>query len=131
MRKAVVGDATRFLIAGAVNTALTAIVYWVSLSAFSPTVSYSIAWVVGMLFVMVFYPDRVFPGGRRRLRDRLALGAITIVVFLVGLATIATLTEVLGKPIIAFLITVGVTTATNFLLSRALLRRPLISDGAT
>jgi putative flippase GtrA len=59
------------------------------------------------------------------------LGAITIVVFLVGLATIATLTEVLGKPIIAFLITVGVTTATNFLLSRALLRRPLISDGAT
>jgi putative flippase GtrA len=59
------------------------------------------------------------------------LGAITIVVFLVGLATIATLTEVLGKPIIAFLITVGVTTVTNFLLSRALLRRPLIRDAAT
>lgn len=60
-------DAVRFLVAGSLNTALTSLVYFAGLAVLPSGLSYAIAWLAGLLFVMVLYPERVFPGGRTAL----------------------------------------------------------------
>lgn len=85
--------------------------------------SYALAWLAGLVFVMVFYPDRVFPGGRAGIADRLAIGASIAVVFVLGLATLKTLESVLQNTAAAFFVTLAVTTVLNFVISRWILRR--------
>ena len=113
-------DGLRFLAAGAINTALTATVYFLCLPFTSPTGAYAIAWLVGIGFVMIVYPDRVFVGGRRTWRARLLFGALTVAVFLVGLAALRWLVGAFGDPHIAFLMTLVLTTALNFLGGRSI-----------
>ena len=116
-------DAVRFLVAGGLNTALTTLVYFAGLLVASPAVSYTIAWLVGLAFVMIFYPDRVFVGGDNSLKARLMLGAVTIGVFLIGLGLLQILIRLTGEARIAFLLTLLATTAINFVAGRTLLRR--------
>jgi putative flippase GtrA len=117
------GDALRFLVAGGLNTALTSLVYFVGLSVLPSTWSYALAWLAGLVFVMVFYPDRVFPGGRTGITDRLAIGVSIAVVFVLGLATLKTLESVLQNAAAAFFVTLAITTVLNFVISRWILRR--------
>ncbi|MBZ9819644.1 hypothetical protein [Mesorhizobium sp. CA4] len=116
-------DAIRFLAAGGLNTALTSGVYFAGLTIVSSGVSYTIAWLAGLAFVMVFYPDRVFPGGRTGFADRLAVGGSVAVVFVAGLATLHFLERALQSQAAAFFATLVVTTMLNFLVSRWILRR--------
>jgi len=118
----VAADGLRFLVAGAINTALTAAAYFLCLALMSPAAAYAIAWLVGICFVMIVYPNRVFLGGRRTLRARLLFGALTLAVFLVGLVALRLLVQSTGDARIAFLITLALTTALNFLGGRALSR---------
>lgn len=115
-------DAVRFLVAGGVNTALTSLIYFVCLTLLSSSASYAIAWLAGLALVMLFYPDRVFPGGRTGLADRLAMGGSIVVVFLVGLASLHCLQAILQNTAIAFFATLAITTGLNFLISRWILR---------
>jgi putative flippase GtrA len=115
-------DALRFLAAGAINTGLTAAVYFAGLPFMPPTAAYALAWGVGLCFVMIFYPDRVFVGGRRSLRTRLLFGALTVAVFLVGMVTLRLLVPIFGDARIAFVVTLALTTGLNFLGGRALSR---------
>lgn len=117
------GDALRFLVAGALNTALTSVVYFVGLLLLPSSASYAIAWLIGLAFVMVFYPDRVFPGGRTRLADRLTVGGSVAAVFVAGLATLHFLEQALQSRALAFFSTLAFTTILNFLVSRWILRR--------
>jgi len=117
-------DGMRFLVAGGLNTALTTLVYFAGLMVASPGVSYTAAWLVGLVFVMVFYPDRVFVGGDNSVKARLMLGAITIGVFLIGLGLLQLFIRLTGEERIAFLLTLVTTTALNFVAGRTLLRRP-------
>ena len=72
---------------------------------------------------MIFYPDRVFVGGNNSPKARLMLGAVTIGVFLIGLALLQLLIRLTGEARIAFLLTLAVTTVINFVAGRTLLRR--------
>jgi putative flippase GtrA len=117
-------DAARFLVAGGLNTALTSLAYFVGLMVLPSTIAYTIAWLIGLVFVMVFYPDRVFPGGRTGVTDRLAIGGSIAVVFLVGLSILHILESVLQNKAASFFITLTATTVINFLISRWILRRP-------
>lgn len=81
------------------------------------------AWLAGLAFVMVFYPDRVFLGGRTAIADRLGLAASTVAVFLIGLASLQLLDRALGNAVTAFFITLGLTIILNFSISRWILRR--------
>lgn len=119
-------DAARFGVAGGLNTAVTTLVYFSMLTAFSPAVSYGVSWVIGLLFVMVTYPDRVFKSARNGLFDRMALGGIFLFVFFVGLLLLQTLVHLTGRGDISFVLTLGSTTVLSFFLSRALLRRELL-----
>ncbi|PBB82378.1 hypothetical protein CK218_05890 [Mesorhizobium sp. WSM3879] len=116
-------DAIRFLVAGGLNTALTSLIYFVGLTVLPSAISYMIAWLLGLAFVMVFYPDRVFPGGRAGFADRLAVGSSAVAVFVAGLATLHFLERVLQSRTAAFFATLAVTTMLNFLVSRWILRR--------
>jgi putative flippase GtrA len=116
-------DALRFLVAGGINTALTSLVYIVGLTFLPPAVSYALAWLCGLALVMVFYPRAVFPGGRRAVADRLAIGASTVVVFLIGLAALELLRRAFSNPVAAFFVTLALTTVLNFSFSRWIIRR--------
>jgi putative flippase GtrA len=116
-------DAIRFLLAGGLNTALTSAVYFAGLTVLSSGISYTIAWLVGLAFVMMFYPDRVFPGGRTGFADRLAVGGSVVAVFVAGLATLHLLERALQSRAAAFFSTLVITTMLNFLVSRWILRR--------
>ncbi|TPN41025.1 hypothetical protein FKO01_01120 [Mesorhizobium sp. B2-3-3] len=117
------GDAVRFLVAGGLNTALTSAVYFAGLIVLPSGLSYALAWLAGLVFVMVFYPDRVFPGSRTGLTDRLAIGATIAVVFVVGLVSLHVLQAILQNNVMAFMLTLATTTVLNFLFSRWILRR--------
>ncbi|MCZ8543099.1 hypothetical protein OOJ09_02820 [Mesorhizobium qingshengii] len=116
-------DALRFLVAGALNTALTSVVYFAGLLLLPSAASYAIAWLLGLAFVMVFYPGRVFPGGRTHLADRLTVGGSVAAVFVAGLATLHFLEQLLQSRTVAFFSTLAFTTILNFLVSRWILRR--------
>ncbi|TIT38190.1 MAG: hypothetical protein E5W64_10790 [Mesorhizobium sp.] len=118
-------DAVRFLVAGGLNTALTSLFYFAGLAVLPSGLSYAIAWLAGLLFVMVLYPKRVFPGGRTALADRLAMGGLVVVVFLIGLASLHFLRDILENALAAYLATLAITTSLNFLASRWILRRAL------
>jgi putative flippase GtrA len=118
-----VADALRFLLAGAINTGLTIAVFEAAMFVVSPSIAYVIAWVVGIAFLMVVYPDRVFPGGRKAASDRVLLAAIYCAVFLFGLAVLHVTAQVLSSPQLAIVPAAVATTTANFILTRALLRR--------
>jgi putative flippase GtrA len=116
-------DLVRFLFAGGINTGLTTLVYLFLASVLSPTVAYAIAWTIGLAFVGVVYPDRVFPGGRNAFVDRVAIVGSAISVFLVGAFLLRGLIPVFGGHIIPFLLTMITTTVLNFTISRSVIRR--------
>lgn len=122
-REHLAADATRFLAAGAVNTGLTSAIYLALLMFTSPSVAYAIAWLVGLGFVMIVYPDRVFVGGARSAKARIALGATTIAVFLAGLLTLRMLVALTEAPRLSFFATLAFTTLLNFVAGRILLRK--------
>ncbi|WP_062228833.1 GtrA family protein [Aureimonas frigidaquae] len=116
-------DAIRFLIAGLVNTGFTFLLYQALLFITQPTLAYACAWLAGIAFVAILYPNRVFVEGRTSLPDRLILALVYASVFIVGLgalylvqsAGIGARTAILGVLIF--------TTGLNFFLSRTVLRR--------
>jgi putative flippase GtrA len=117
-----VHDVTRFLIAGGINTALTASVYLLAAIVLQPVLAYALSWGVGLVFVAIVYPDRVFKGGRTDLRSRFLLAAATVGVFLVGAASLEALVGLTHIHQIAFFITLAITASLNFALARTILR---------
>jgi len=122
-RKSVTGDLLRFLLAGGLNTLLTLAVFQIALFVTNASIAYAISWIAGILFVVMFYPTRVFPEGRTGPRDRIALGASYVAMFLLGLGLLNVLTWLGMQPRISIVIVLAFTTAANFVASRLLLRR--------
>lgn len=122
-RESLSADAIRFLVAGAINTALTIGIYQLALWFLPFALAYVVAWLAGIAFLVVVYPDWVFPSGRRALRDRLLLAASYAFVFFIGLGVLQVATQAIGGPRLAIVIATAATTIANFLLSRTILRR--------
>jgi putative flippase GtrA len=116
------GDAVRFIMAGAINTAISFAIYQAALFFVPPLVAYAISWIAGLAFLVVVYPERVFPGGRRTALDRVLLGLAYVAVFLVGVVTLNAISGIV-PPRLAILFVLVVTTLANFLASRTILRR--------
>lgn len=118
----IAGDAGRFIVAGAINTAISFAVYQAALFFVAPSVAYAIAWLAGLAFLVFVYPERVFPGGRKAPRDRILLGLSYVAVFLVGVASLNAISG-LVHPRFAIVLVIALTTLANFLASRTILRR--------
>lgn len=116
-------DAIRFLIAGGLNTLLTLIAYQIALGWFSERVSYSLAWILGLVYVAVVYPDRVFVGGRQDRLSRLLIVLSYVASYFIGLLVLAQAVDIGVHRRFAIFVSLAVTTVLGFLSSRFLLRR--------
>lgn len=119
-------DALRFLVAGVINTALTLILYQILLIFFSAHYSYLLAWFAGLLLVVMLYPDKVFPGGRRDFASRILFGGIYAIVLLAGLGLLSLLGHLGVSARLSILFVIPITTALNLALGRLFLRGRLV-----
>jgi putative flippase GtrA len=117
------GDGLRFLLAGAANTLLAFAAYQLFLFAMGPSPAYALAWVCGLVFVVIVYPSKVFAGARTDATARFRLGLTYAAVFLVGLATLEGLIALGLSPRLAIILVMAVTTFANFFLGRLVLGR--------
>lgn len=123
MKSALFKDGLRFLFAGLMNAGVTFLVYQLLLFWTGEKVAYALSWIVGLLIVVLVYPSKVFVGGRKDLTVRLALGVSYLLVFLIGLGLLDLLTTTGVSPRVSIILVMAVTTATNFLFGRTLVRR--------
>jgi putative flippase GtrA len=116
-------DALRFIIGGIANTAFTYVIFLLVLQVSSYTIAYCVSWAVGILFVVIVYPSRVFVGSKASPVKRVISGLQYILVFFLGLAFLRLLVEyfMLGREI-SMLATIVFTTVINFLLMRLIMR---------
>jgi putative flippase GtrA len=129
LRSGLGSDGLRFLIAGAANTFLTFVAYQLFLFAMAPFPAYALAWVCGLVFVVIVYPSKVFVGARTDATARFRLGLTYAAVFLVGLATLEGLTALSLSPRLAIIVVMAVTTLANFLLGHLVLGRRAVPSG--
>lgn len=115
-------DGIRFLLAGIINTLLTLAIYQMSLFICSPSIAYAVSWLCGLVFVVVFYPDRVFAGGRKDTLSRMMLSISYIVVFLLGIGALKLLNLLSLQPRFSIIFVLIITSAANFIVARLLLR---------
>ena len=122
-----IGDAVRFLLAGGLNTALSYLVYLLLNFVVSYQIAYGLSWLFGLLFVVIFYPSKVFMGSENTWKKIALLILQYIVVFLCGLQFLMLLVSYVGlSEALAALLTMVFTTGLNFILMRLLYRKKII-----
>lgn len=89
----------RFLLASVVNNLATVALYQGLLFAFSPTVSFVMAYAAGLLMVVFLYPQHVFRVAEPTRRDKLAILLVYLASFAVGLLIVRLMdgTELLAR----------------------------------
>jgi len=76
IRKDIYMDGFRFLIAGGLNTVLTLGIYQLCLLVMEHEIAYSLSWIVGIIFLMKFYPARVFPEGNNTWQRKILISIL-------------------------------------------------------
>ena len=129
LRSGLGSDVLRFLLAGAANTLLTFVAYQFFLFVMAPSLAYALAWLCGLVVVVIVYPSKVFVGARTDAAARLRLGLTYAAMFLLGLAILKGLAASIMSPRFAIVVVMAVTTLANFFLGRLVLRwRDMTSD---
>lgn len=114
-------EASRFLVAGLCNTALTLAVYQIALYNFSQQVSYAVSWLCGLAFVVAVYPSRVFGNRAPTARSLVGFAICYFSIFIVGLAAIKLLSCTNLPPRTVIVPVLAITTSANFLIGRIVL----------
>ena len=115
-------DALRYLLAGGLNTVITFLLYQFLLSFFSSSISYVMSWTAGFLIVVIFYPDKVFTGGRANFLTRSLYAFMYITVFVFGLALLSFLASIGLSSRVSILLVLFATALLNLLFGRFLFR---------
>lgn len=119
-----VSDAIRFGIGGIINTALSYIVFLLLLKIVNYQIAYSGSWIFGILFVIIFYPSKVFIGSTNSTKKIIFTIIQYISVFLSGLLVMSLLIEHFKiSEKLAIIAVIIFTTALNFLLMRFIFRK--------
>lgn len=111
-------DGIRFLIAGLLNTLMTFFIYQLFLFVTSPILSYTAAWLAGLIFVVVFYPTKVFSGGENTFKHRAFFAASYILIFLIGVLCLNLMIAHGLHSRLSIIIVMGITTVINFFMGR-------------
>jgi putative flippase GtrA len=113
-----------FLASGAINSALTYVLYILLLNLVSYKISYSIAYVSG-IFISYYLNSRWVFREPMSLVKFLQYPVVYIVQYLLGIATLHVCVEVLGlSQWLAPLVVIAVTVPATFFLSRYIIKRP-------
>ncbi len=108
----------RFLGAGIVNTLLSLLVYQMALFLVSPVLAYAIAWLAGIVFLIVVYPKHVFRVNAHY-PQRIMMIVIYGIVFVISSWVLSLLDEYINARFSIFLVIVF-STLLNFILLRSL-----------
>lgn len=112
----------RFLIAGAVNTVASYVIFLVLLRFMPYLVAYTIAYVIGIAISYVLLTSFVF-AAPRRMATALRFPLVYIAQYLIGSAVIVLLVEIWNvRASIAAIVAIFATIPLSFLLSRTILR---------
>lgn len=115
-------EVSRFLFAGALNTALTYAIYLLLLPLASYLVAYSAAYLAGIVISYLLNTEYVFRV-RRSMRGAALYPLIYVAQYLIGLAALDVAIRYLGiSKSLALLASLIVTVPTTYLLARTLLR---------
>ncbi|MEQ8176278.1 MAG: GtrA family protein [Syntrophomonadaceae bacterium] len=113
-----------FIASGAINSALTYVLYILLLTLVSYKVSYSIAYVSG-IFVSYYLNSRWVFKEPMSLMKFLQYPVVYIVQYLLGIATLYVCVDKLGlSQWLAPLVVIAVTVPVTFFLSRYIIKRP-------
>jgi putative flippase GtrA len=117
------GEALRFVIAGAINTAVTYAIYLALLPWSGYAVAYTIAYVTGIALSYVLNTWYVFRV-RRDLRGLALFPLVYLAQYLIGMLVLSLSVSSFGVPEkFALLISIAITVPMTFVLSRLFLKR--------
>lgn len=114
------GEAGRFLIAGLFNTLLTLAVYQLLLMILPPRPAYAATWAIGLAFVAIVYPVRVFGAARPTRATRAGVVLVYAAGFLIGVLAIQPAARLVGEQA-GILPVLVLTTLFNFVAMRAVI----------
>jgi putative flippase GtrA len=124
IKKDLVQDAIRFIIGGIVNTGITYLVFLITLNFMRYEYAYSLSWLAGILFILTFYPSKVFVGSKSTPKKLLITAVQYLLVFICGLVFLRIFVNKAGIPeYIAIAFVIVATTLINFLLMRLVFRK--------
>ena len=115
---------TRFLVAGAINTAVSYAVYLLLLAFVPYLIAYTISYVVGIAISYLLLTRFVFKT-ERRLATAMRFPLVYVAQYLMSSAVIVLLVETMDmRASIAAIVAIAVSIPITFLLSRIVLRSP-------
>jgi putative flippase GtrA len=118
----IVADGFRFAIAGGLNTLITLLIYQICLAFFSHNMAYAISWLVGILYLIIIYPAKVFPGKSFSLIRSMAVIGIYIAVFVISLWGLGQVINLGMHERLAIFIVLIISSALNFIFVRMVYR---------
>ena len=121
-KESLLWDALRFLFAGGFNTLLTLAVYQFALFFVEYSLAYAISWIVGISYLLLLYPTKVFPGSSRTLKGYVLLTGVYLLVFFIGLKALDWIIGLNISAQFAIFIVLVISTVINFVLMRLILR---------
>lgn len=121
-------DFVRFLISGGINTLLTAFLYQLFVIFFSPSIAYTLSWLSGILFVIFWYPTKVFSGSTYSIFKSVFSVAIYFFTYLLGLYSLHVFISIGLNSRIAIFFSITISTLINFLCMRINYRGVLLSS---
>lgn len=115
-------DGFRFVLAGGFNTLLTIGVYQLCLVFLPHNLAYATSWLVGILYLIIVYPTKVFPGGTSSLKRSAATVTVYLTVFLISLWSLEQVVGLGMHKRLAIFVVLVVSATLNFILMRLVYR---------
>lgn len=115
-------DGLRFVVAGGINTILTLCIYQFALFFLSHSFAYTLSWLVGILYLIIVYPTKVFPEANNSPKR---IGIATTIYLVVFMASLWSLDFIVSTGIhqrLAIFLVLVISASLNFVLMRLVYR---------
>jgi hypothetical protein len=115
-------DGRRFVVAGIFNSFLSVGLYQLLMFMMSPTVAYTLTWIIGLALVSIIYPTWVFSAVKQNFRNSTITVGVYMLSFLIG-STVIFLSDIIwpGNRLSVF-VAVLLSATLNFFVLRIFLR---------
>lgn len=115
-------DAARFVMAGTLNVLIGVVVYQLALFVTGHKLAFVFSWLGGIVYVIIIYPTKVFPGGDSNYIKNIAVIAVYLIVFIISYLSLAAIVEGGMSERLAIFFVLLISTSLNFLCMRILYR---------
>ncbi len=113
----------RFVIAGITSTLLTITLYQICLFFFSPLISCTLSWIIGISMMILVYPAYIFKKKSSTISEKLAIISWYLIIFIISASLINLFIYFKINSRVAIFISLIFATPINFLGLRFILKR--------